>query len=74
MFNIIKLNAHDNVAVASMNIPLGSAINSNLKAKSNIPFGHKISLSNINKGDLIFKYGQVIGIAVKKIKKGRFSK
>ena len=47
MFNIIKLNALDNVAVASMNIPFGSIINSDLKAENNIPYGHKISLKDI---------------------------
>ena len=33
MFNIIKLNAIDNVAVAPMNIPLGAKINSVLSGK-----------------------------------------
>ena len=70
MFNIIKLNALDNVAVASMNIPFGSIINSDLKAEDNIPYGHKISLKDINKKELIYKYGQIIGIATKDIKKG----
>jgi hypothetical protein len=41
MFNIIKLNAKDNIAVASMNIPLGLKINSDLNAENEIPFGHK---------------------------------
>ena len=70
MFNIIKLNAKDNIAVAPMNIPSGSEINSTLKAQTNIPFGHKISLEDIKKGDLIYKYGQIIGIACEEIKKG----
>ena len=70
MFNIIKLNALDNVAVASMNIPFGSIINSDLKAQNNIPYGHKISLKDIDKKELIYKYGQIIGIATKDIKKG----
>ena len=70
MFNIIKLNALDNVAIAPMDIPLGTKINSQLKAESKIPFGHKISLKNIDKNELIYKYGQIIGIATKKIKKG----
>ena len=70
MFNIIKLNAKDNIAVAPMNIPSGSEINSTLKAQTNIPFGHKISLEDIKKGDLIYKYGQIIGIAFEEIKKG----
>ena len=70
MFNIIKLNAKDNIAVAPMNIPTGSEINSELKTQSNIPFGHKISLVDIKKGDLVYKYGQIIGIASEEIKKG----
>ena len=70
MFNIIKLNAKDNIAVAPMNIPLGSKINSDLNAENEIPFGHKISLNNIKKGELIYKYGQIIGIAIDEIKKG----
>ena len=70
MFNIIKLNAKDNIAVAPMNIPLGSKINSNLNAQNEIPFGHKISLVDINKDELIYKYGQIIGIATNDIKKG----
>ena len=68
MFNIIKLNALDNVAIAPMNIPVGVKINSNLIAQTNIPFGHKISLSEIKKGNLIYKYGQIIGIATDFIK------
>jgi len=70
MFNIIKLNAKDNIAVASMNIPSGSQINTELKAITEIPFGHKISLVDINKNELIYKYGQIIGVAYKEIKKG----
>ena len=58
MFNIIKLNAKDNIAVAPMNIPLGSKINSDLNAENEIPFGHKISLNNIKKGELIYKYAK----------------
>ena len=70
MFNIIKLNALDNVGVAPMNIPLGAKINSQLNAETQIPFGHKISLKNIKKDELIYKYGQIIGIATEQIKKG----
>ena len=55
MFNIIKLNAKDNIAVAPMNIPSGSEINSTLKAQTNIPFGHKISLEDIKNLESTFK-------------------
>ena len=63
MFNIIQLNSKDNIAIAPMNIPLGSEIKSKFKTQNDIPFGHKISLTDISKGDLIYKYGQIIGIA-----------
>lgn len=70
MFNIIKLNAKDNIAVAPMNIPKGSRINPDLTSLTDIAFGHKISLVDINKNDLIYKYGQIIGKAFENIKKG----
>jgi altronate dehydratase len=35
-----------------------------------IPIGHKFALININKGSLIMKYGEIIGIATEDIKTG----
>ena len=49
MFNIIKLNAKDNIAVAPMNIPVGSKISSDLSAQNQNPFPHKKSLNNNKK-------------------------
>jgi hypothetical protein len=37
----------------------------------NVPVYHKFSVSNISEGDKIYKYGQVIGRAVKDIKIGK---
>ena len=34
-----------------------------LKAKMDVPIGHKVALADIKKGDTIWKYGQDIGIA-----------
>jgi (2R)-sulfolactate sulfo-lyase subunit alpha len=42
----------------------------NLKSKMDVPIGHKIALTDINKGDTVWKYGQDIGKAVADIKKG----
>ena len=42
-----------------------------LKAKMDVPIGHKIALVDIKKGDTIWKYGQDIGIAKAKIAQGR---
>ena len=37
-----------------------------------VPFGHKIAVRDIHKGELIMKYGEEIGIATKEIKKGEY--
>ena len=62
MFNIIKLNEKDNIGIAPMDIPADVDLNLGIKTINNIPYGHKISLTNIKKGEFIFKYGQKIGI------------
>ena len=41
-----------------------------LTAKHDIPIGHKVALADIKNGDTIWKYGQDIGVAKKKIGKG----
>jgi (2R)-sulfolactate sulfo-lyase subunit alpha len=41
-----------------------------LKAKMDVPIGHKVALADIKKGDTVVKYGQDIGKAVADIKKG----
>ena len=41
-----------------------------LKAKMDVPIGHKVALADIGKGDTVWKYGQDIGKAVAGIKKG----
>ena len=41
-----------------------------LKAKMDVPIGHKIALADIRNGDTVWKYGQDIGKAVADIGKG----
>ena len=41
-----------------------------LESKMDVPIGHKIALTDIKKGDTVWKYGQDIGKAVADIKKG----
>ena len=67
MYNAIKLHDQDNVSVASMQIPANVKINDTLISKDDIPFGHKIALTEIKKNSYIYKYGQIIGIASKDI-------
>jgi (2R)-sulfolactate sulfo-lyase subunit alpha len=35
----------------------------NLTAKSDVPIGHKVALTDIKSGDTVWKYGQDIGVA-----------
>ena len=62
MFNIIKLNEKDNIGIATMDIPKNVDTNLNITSKDSIPYGHKISLKKINKGEYVYRYGQIIGI------------
>ena len=42
----------------------------NLKARMDVPIGHKVALTDIKVGDTVWKYGQDIGKAVAAIQKG----
>ncbi len=42
----------------------------NLTSKMDVPIGHKVALTDIKKGDTVYKYGQDIGRAVADIAKG----
>ena len=77
----IQIDAQDNVATTTSTVeanddvevlsPKGEVL---LKTKTieRIIFGHKIALKELNVDDEIIKYGQVIGIAYKKIKIGEW--
>jgi (2R)-sulfolactate sulfo-lyase subunit alpha len=41
-----------------------------LKAKSDVPVGHKVALSELKAGDTVIKYGQDIGKMVGNARKG----
>jgi altronate dehydratase small subunit len=41
-----------------------------LKCNHDIPFGHKIAIRDLKKGDPVIKYGQPIGSASRDIKQG----
>ena len=70
MFNIIKLNEKDNIGIAPMDIPRNVDLNIGIKSKTKVPFGHKISLKEIQKGDYIYRYGQKIGVSSVNIAEG----
>lgn len=40
--------------------------------KGDVPYGHKIAVRAIEKGELIIKYGEEIGTATKDIERGEY--
>ncbi len=73
----IIIDPLDNVAMALRQIKKDELIRIETKGRvvevtlfQIIPSGHKLALSDIDKGKPIIKYGEVIGIAAGKIRKG----
>jgi altronate dehydratase len=70
----IIMNPEDNCATSLAEIHEGEQIKVNgnniITINQIIPFGHKFALRDINKGELIKKYGQIIGISTQAIKRG----
>lgn len=73
----LLLNPKDNVATAVRQLESGQrisfkngAINTDIILKETIPFGHKLALEDIEPGEKIIKYGEVIGQATTKINEG----
>jgi len=70
----IIMNPDDNCATSLTEIHKNEILELNgsktIRITQEIPMGHKFALININKGDLIKKYGQIIGITTEDIKVG----
>lgn len=75
----IKNNEIDNVATIFGQVKEGSEIDvidskgnrAVVKVLENVPYGHKIALNEIKKGEKIIKYGEGLGIATVEIKVGQ---
>jgi altronate dehydratase small subunit len=67
MLRAIVLNARDNVAVLLDNgdgaamCTLQGAQNGQVQLTMPIPYGHKLAVRAMKKGDEVIKYGEVIG-------------
>jgi len=77
MRKAIVMHPEDNVATLIRDVSVGEVVEvrvedetKHIKAKQTIPFGHKIALRKIEKGENVIKYGEVIGKATKTIEKG----
>ena len=74
---VIVVDKKDNVATALRQLDLGSSIPVEMEdytidvvLSQTIPLGHKFALKDVDVGEPIIKYGEVIGLATKKIMKG----
>lgn len=71
-----KAHVHDkrdNVAVALEDLSPGDVVrieDKEIEVSQKIPFGHKIAIEDINEGEKVIKYGEVIGVAKEPIKAG----
>lgn len=76
MQTAFQIDRADNVATALTAIApgavrlLGDAERESVTAAQEIPLGHKLALCDIAEGDMIVKYGVVIGRATKPIPAG----
>lgn len=71
------ISGKDNVATALQDVDAGAPIAARLgqevvevSALEKIPFGFKVALGDIAKGEPVYKYGEIIGRASQPIKKG----
>lgn len=77
MKRAIALTEKDNVATMIDKANRGEDVEVTIErrkivitAEDEIPFGHKIALKEIKKGEKVIKYGEPIGQATRDIKKG----
>ena len=68
----IRLHESDNVVVARLDLSAGTRIPvENVTCLDQISFGHKVATADIQKGQALQKYGQIIGFASCDIKAGQ---
>ena len=72
------LHNRDNVATALIDIEAGTLVRvkvgdhtKELIMRQAIPFAHKFAIENIEEGQPVYKYGEIIGKAIKPIKVGQ---
>lgn len=78
MKKVFVIDASDNVGTVVVEalqkgdeiITNGRITDLSLKVNSDIPYGHKVALRPISRGDTVFKYGLSIGNATEDIQPG----
>ncbi len=76
MVNALRIHPKDTVAVALADLAPGTwveiegGLEPPVVTVQAIPFGHKVAIAPIKKGEHVIKYGASIGVAVKDIAPG----
>ena len=77
MPNVLRISARDNVVVALVDLSPGTSLELGecvlepcVTSREAIPFGHKVAIARIAKGQPVTKYGAPIGVAVEDIAPG----
>ena len=68
----ITVDNRDNVAIVvnSGGLPAGTVFDDGLVLVDDVPQGHKVAIVDIGEGDGVIRYGEVIGYAVKPLRRG----
>ncbi len=70
---LIRLHANDNVLVARASLTLGQTLHElGVRARAQVPAGHKIAAQRIAKGELVKKFNTIIGAATRDIEPGDY--
>ena len=80
MKRAMRISPDDNTATALNDIDAGETISlvsksgpvGEMTTRQAVPFGHKVAVIDIKKGDKVLKYGEVIGLATRPISKGDY--
>ena len=68
----IRLHAHDDVLIATQQLLPGTGVlHENLVVCDLVPPGHKVAARNINTGEAVRRYNQIIGFAKVNISVGQ---
>ncbi|SHI02448.1 UxaA family hydrolase [Pollutimonas bauzanensis] len=72
-YPLIRLHANDNVLIAKAQLALGQVLQDlGVRARAQVPAGHKIAARRIAKGELVRKFDTVIGAATRDIEAGDY--
>lgn len=72
---VLRMDQRDDIATALADLSAGRELtvdDGGITLTQDVPFGHKVALHQIDAGDEIYKYGEVIGVASQPIDSGEW--